>query len=192
MAHEVVTRTFEILKAISAETDITFWGADEILRSPCAEVTEADFKNGMVDRVAAKLEKNLKFYRDKTGIGRGIAAPQVGENLRIITIYLNDIFETLINPVIIRRSQEDAIYREGCLSSLPLTARVVRPHLLTVDYLTPDGRQVTKQCNEIESRLLGHELDHLDGIWFADKAAPGTLRMVYDLKSLLSEKLELI
>jgi len=113
--------------------------------------------------------------------GVGLAAPQVGESLRVI---LAGSFPTarnpdrphvpttaMLNPRIVLASGETEPGWEGCLSFLRLTVRVVRHVSVTVEYLTPEGAPARVEATAFHARVLQHEIDHLDGILTLDRAA---------------------
>ena len=108
----------------------------------------------------------------------GLAAPQIGEAIRMVAIDVTDHPKAvschgllvLVNPVIVR-AEGDELGREGCLSIPDLTANVRRATLVGVEAVTPDGEPVQVEADAFEARVLQHELDHLDGILFLDRIA---------------------
>ena len=121
--------------------------------------------------------------------GVGLAAPQVGESVRLI---LAGSFPTeknpdrplfpmavLVNPVIVAASEETEYGWEGCLSFLNLRVKVKRALAVTVDYLTLEGNPVRIEASGFLARVLQHEIDHLDGILTLDRAeGPGGIEEV--------------
>jgi len=102
--------------------------------------------------------------------GVGLAAPQVGIPVRIIVIDVGEGPVTLFNPCIVRRAGE-SILREGCLSMPGVTGEVARSEEVVVEALAPNGEG--SQWIEAEgllARALQHEIDHLNGVLFIDKA----------------------
>lgn len=101
--------------------------------------------------------------------GVGLAAPQVGVSKRIVVIDVGDGLIELINPEIIHKEGED-IDVEACLSIPGLSGEVARAAKVTVRALDRNGRTV-EYCGEgLLARAFQHEIDHLDGILFVDKA----------------------
>jgi peptide deformylase len=104
--------------------------------------------------------------------GIGLAAPQVGQSLRLIVIDLvpDDKRQphTLINPEIVAASEELATREEGCLSLPGQYADITRPARIKVRYLDEAGVKREMQADGLLAACLQHEIDHLDGILFVD------------------------
>ncbi len=104
--------------------------------------------------------------------GIGLAAPQVGLDLRFALVDLmeNEVPApiTLINPEILRVSDQLATREEGCLSLPGMYAEVVRPESVRVRYQDLDGRRHELDATGLLATCLQHEIDHLDGILFVD------------------------
>jgi len=104
--------------------------------------------------------------------GIGLAAPQVGQGLRVITIDLMPDEKpsplTLINPEILALSQEQATREEGCLSLPGQYADVTRPARVKVRYLDQTGARREVEADGLLAACIQHEIDHLDGILFVD------------------------
>lgn len=102
--------------------------------------------------------------------GVGLAAPQVGVPVRLIVVDVGDGPLVLFNPRIVSSAGEAAA-REGCLSLPGVTGEVTRADRVIVEALTPNGQGVRRVEGEgLLARALQHEVDHLDGILFIDKA----------------------
>lgn len=139
---------------------------DPLLRKKSREIEEVD------DRVRELLDdmyETLKVSKD----GIGIAAPQVGVLKRAIVIDLSDEGGEgpykLINPKIVKAKGEQ-VCTEGCLSVPGVLGDVIRPAEVWVEALNENGEKVTIKGKEIMAVVLSHEIDHLDGILFIDKA----------------------
>jgi peptide deformylase len=110
--------------------------------------------------------------------GVGLAAPQVNVPLRIIVVeYGSDEDEeapkklyTVINPEITRPSPETVVGTEGCLSVPGIVGEVERIEALTVKGLSRRGQPITIKAKGWLARIFQHEIDHLDGIVFVDRA----------------------
>jgi peptide deformylase len=104
--------------------------------------------------------------------GIGLAAPQVGQSLRLIVIDLvpDDKRQphSLINPEIVAASEELATREEGCLSLPGQYADITRPARIKVRYLDEAGVKREMQADGLLAACLQHEIDHLDGILFVD------------------------
>ena len=106
----------------------------------------------------------------------GIAAPQIGELVRIVTVDVTDHPKAtachgelvLVNPVVMSSSGAE-VAREGCLSIPDLTANVRRATNAVIEGRERDGATRTVETEGFEARCLLHELDHLDGILFLDR-----------------------
>lgn len=128
-------------------------------------------------------KKTMKLIKDmeKTMIeakGVGLAAPQVGVNLRLILITLdNKKVMPLINPKIISFSEETAVDEEGCLSLPGMWGKVRRPREITVEFQGVKGQKMTMNFEEFEARELQHEIDHLDGVLFTDYLEEGDITL---------------
>ncbi len=127
-------------------------------------------------------EKVFNFSRDmavtmRKARGIGLAAPQVGRNIRIVTIDLDALeigsgVQVLINPVV-KYVEGRSVMEEGCLSIPGLYWDVTRPSKVVVEALEllPDGkvREVEIEADELYARVILHEIDHLDGVLFVDR-----------------------
>jgi len=101
--------------------------------------------------------------------GIGLAAPQVGELKRIITVYTRKGPRIFINPRILSSSKEVDIAEEGCLCLPGIFTDVKRPKGVEFEALDEEGRKVLINDEEFLARILQHEVDHLEGIIFIDK-----------------------
>jgi peptide deformylase len=106
----------------------------------------------------------------------GIAAPQVGELVRIVAVDVSEHPKAvsqngllvLVNPRVVRADGAE-VAREGCLSIPDLTANVRRATAITVEAHDPQGAFVSVDADAFEARCLLHEIDHLDGVLFLDR-----------------------
>ena len=125
--------------------------------------------------------------------GCGLAAPQIGVSKRVLVVdgdvmadiydYLKGFRRTLINPEILEESSEQTTYSEGCLSIPGIYCDIVRPKSITVRYYDENLEEHTETFDNFASRMIQHELSHLEGDLFTDHAAP--IR-----KKMLSSKLQ--
>ena len=110
--------------------------------------------------------------------GVGLAAPQVNVSLRIIVVEFGSEEDeeapkklyTVINPEITRPSPETVLGTEGCLSVPGIVGEVERVEALTVKGLSRRGQPITIKAKGWLARIFQHEIDHLDGIVFVDRA----------------------
>jgi peptide deformylase len=106
-------------------------------------------------------------------VGIGLAAPQVGISKRLIVIADEEGrgVQALVNPAIVDRSGE-MTGEEGCLSIPGVFAPVTRAAWVKVEARSVDGQPVTINARGLRSRVLQHEIDHLDGVLFIDRVDP--------------------
>ena len=105
--------------------------------------------------------------------GIGLAAPQVGDDRRVIVVDVARPEEDpqplhMANPQIVDVADEDRVHEEGCLSLPDHYAEVVRPDTITVRYLDRDNEIREIKAEGILATCIQHEIDHLDGILFVD------------------------
>jgi len=138
-----------------------------------------------ITREIHKLARDMKASI-KSHHGMGLAAPQVGHNVRMILINIpSEYFEEtgfadcqldqhyiIINPVLTSLSQDTAMMEEGCLSLPDYFADVLRPTNVVFTGLNLKGEVIGGEATGIFARIIQHEIDHLDGILFADKVSP--------------------
>jgi len=101
--------------------------------------------------------------------GVGLAAPQIGISKRIVVIDPGDQYIEMINPEIIYREGE-VLGREGCLSVPGMVGWLNRAQKITVKGLDRNGENLEIEAVDMLARVFQHEIDHLDGILFPDKA----------------------
>jgi peptide deformylase len=114
--------------------------------------------------------------------GIGLAATQVGVRARVLVIDLRredepDARLALVNPKVVWASAETDKQPEGCLSIPGIEEVVERPRAVRVEGFDPEGREVTVEVDDLYSRALQHEIDHLDGVLFLDRVSPLKRRM---------------
>ncbi len=141
-----------------------------------------------MDLVRTLVPQLFDTMYDAPGIG--LAAPQVGVDLRLVVVDLarDDMPTplTLINPEILVISEEWATREEGCLSLPGQYAEVSRPARVTVGYTDLDGAKRRVEADGLLAACLQHEIDHLDGILFVDHLSPLKRNMV--LRRLAKEQ----
>lgn len=125
--------------------------------------------------------------------GCGLAAPQIGKNIRLFIVdgtelgedypECADFKQVFINPIIVEESKEKATYSEGCLSLPGISENVIRPKTITINYLDENFEEHEETYTDFKARIVQHEYDHLEGHVFTDRISP--LR-----KSLVRTKLD--
>ena len=144
---------------------------DPVLKAICDPVLAFDDK-------LATFVSDLTETLDSFPGCVGIAAPQVGNLIRLVIIDAsrnkkcteNLGRQVLINPVITWQDGEE-LAREGCLSLPDFTANVKRAKDVRVKALDQSGNERELQATEFEARVILHEMDHLDGLLFLDRVA---------------------
>ena len=148
---------------------------DPVLRTPADEVADL---NGDVRKLVDDMLETM-YHAE----GIGLAAPQVGISQRVLVVDLREADEeeagplALVNPKVVEASRNKDRGPEGCLSIPGLEEVVERPERVTVEGLDPDGNPVSMELSGLLSRVVQHEIDHLDGILFIDRMSPLKRRM---------------
>jgi peptide deformylase len=135
------------------------------LRRTSAVVREPDGPG--VRSLSLDLQDTLRAHRERTGYGRGIAAPQLGALERVVHVELEGS-RTLVNPVITARSDEAMEIWDFCFSYFSIFFPVRRSVLVEVKYQDPQGRDRRLEATGHLAELLQHEIDHLDGVLAID------------------------
>ncbi len=117
--------------------------------------------------------------------GIGLAAPQVGESVRLLVALRmadpdDDAAEPIVvvNPVVLERSKETWELDEGCLSIPGVTAPVIRSERIRIEYQDTGGTMHTLDAEGMFARVLLHEIDHLDGRLFIDYLSPANKSLI--------------
>jgi peptide deformylase len=136
-------------------------------------------KTAPVKEITPEILKLIKDMIDtcRKAQGIGLAAPQIGQSLRLCIINLEHLGLppfALINPKIVKTSWKKVNMEEGCLSIPGLFGMVKRPAKVTVKAMSIEGNETKLQADGILARVLQHEIDHLDGILFTSKMSKQT------------------
>jgi len=154
-----------------------------VLREKAKDVPVKDISSKAVQAVLKSMQKALNGEDD----GVAIAAPQIGESLRIFIVSgrafdieagIHDAENSkpispdlvCINPVITKLSRDKADMDEGCLSVRYLYGKVKRSNKATVTAYDENGKKFTRGASGLLAQIFQHETDHLNGILFIDKA----------------------
>src|SRR2546428_11409243 len=149
----------------------------EVLRYPNPVLkTEARALDEGERELAERVGRDLLDTMRSFPRGVGLAAPQLGELVRMVVVDVTDHPKAtachgelvLVNPHVIASSGAE-VAREGCLSIPDLTANVRRATQVSIEAGDPAGDMRTIETEGFEARCLLHELDHLDGILFLDR-----------------------
>ena len=134
---------------------------DPVLRQKCEPVTR-------FDRELCKLLDDMKDTLEKAQ-GAGLAAPQVGVPIRAVVVDVEEGYFEFINPVFVWQKGEQK-GAEGCLSVRGKAGNVTRPSKVKIIFQDRKGDKYALVARDFFARAVCHELDHLDGILYTDKA----------------------
>lgn len=152
-----------------------------VLRAIAKPVSKKDIGSSNITAIIGKMKKALA----KESFGVAIAAPQIGESLRIFVISGKVFAEEVpadsdtqttppdrvfINPEITRRSRKKIEMSEGCLSVRGKYGTVMRHEKASIKALDEEGKTSTYHGTGLVGHIFQHECDHLDGILYIDKA----------------------
>lgn len=161
---------------------IYVYGSD-VLRAKSEKV---DIENVDKEELSTFIDNMVETMKNAEGVG--LAAPQVGRNIQLVIVdgrdivetyhYLKDFFRVMINPTIIEESEETSTYSEGCLSIPGINCDVIRPKKIKVEYYDRDFQKQVEEFDDFACRMVQHELDHLSGVMFVDKASPIRKKMI--------------
>lgn len=140
---------------------------DPVLRLKCEPVKAFNAE------LAALLDDMKITVRAEEGAG--LAAPQIGVPLRVVVIDVGEGYFELVNPVIVAVKGEQT-GPEGCLSVKGKQGTVTRPDRVKIEYRDRLGKKHKLTADGFFARAVCHELDHLDGVLYIDRAEE-----VYDL-----------
>lgn len=162
---------------------------DPLLRRRSRDVRADEIQSDAIRTLIADMRETMREFG-----GVGLAAAQVGVGLRLLVLedgpelmqhllpeQIADRerktvpFQVLINPRIVGRSVEETEFFEACLSVPGLAGVVRRRRSLSVDALDEDGQPLRVDASGWHARILAHELDHLDGHTYVERAWPGSL-----------------
>ena len=142
---------------------------EKILRERCKPVLK------ITDRTRRLIDDMIDTMREAAGVG--LAAPQVFVGQRLFVYDIGDGPEALINPEILRAAGEE-VGVEGCLSIPRVQGDVARSARLLVSGLSRSGKPVRVEAEDYLARVFQHEIDHLNGILFIDRAVEGSLHIL--------------
>ena len=143
-----------------ADRQIRLFG-DPVLRTasdPIPEITDS-IRNLILD---------LEQATDLPGRA-GVAAPQIGVNLRAFSYKVDGVIGHLINPVLVETFGEPELVDEGCLSLPEISSKTPRYPKVKVSGTTLEGEQVNIEAEGLLAQVLQHEIDHLDGKVYLDR-----------------------
>ncbi|MEN9360483.1 MAG: peptide deformylase [Verrucomicrobiota bacterium] len=184
------------------DLEVKIFGS-KVLRRKAEPVTAIDQQ---IRDLAARMVKCM--YEEE---GIGLAAPQVGVSLRIFVIDTRRDREegeappspgeialepkmpfAVINPEITWSSPETCDFSEGCLSIPGVNGNVVRPKSIRLKGRSLDGEDFEWECGGLLARCAQHEIDHLDGILFTDRAEETDMKKAAGRLAKLKSEAELL
>ena len=136
---------------------------DPVLRKKAETVK--DPKSPEIQKLIKDMVATMKSVK-----GIGLAAPQVSVSLRVFTVDIEGEVSVFVNPEIKDFSKESVPFEEGCLSVQKTWGPVVRPKKLTVKALDENSKPIKIRAKGLLARVVQHEMDHLNGFLFIDKA----------------------
>lgn len=152
---------------------IVIYGS-QVLRNPCGRI-EPDYPE--LDKLIEDMFQTLEVAE-----GVGLAAPQIGKNIRLFIVdctpwgeedpSLADYRRAFINPEIYFRSEETKLYNEGCLSLPGLHEDVRRSLAIRMRYQDEQFVEHDEEFTGLAAWVIQHEYDHLEGIVFTDRLSP--------------------
>jgi peptide deformylase len=157
---------------------------DPVLKAEAVELKD-DFPN--LDKF---IEDMWETMYDAEGVG--LAAPQIGESLRLFVADGSpfgegedgdpdclDFKRVMINPVIFEYSDDKSVMEEGCLSIPGIREEVERPISIKIEYYNEKWELIEESLSGIASRIVQHEYDHLDGVMIPDHITPIKRRLLH-------------
>jgi peptide deformylase len=142
---------------------------DPNLRKKSKPVKKIDKK---IKSLIQEMKKTLITQNDPEGVG--LAAPQVGKNIRLFLMKPDKDIIVVINPKVISKSKEKTKQNkeplmEGCLSLPHFYSPIDRYTKITIQYQDENGKIQKKSFQGYEAQIVQHEIDHLNGVIFVDK-----------------------
>ena len=162
--------------------------------SPVLRTASRAVRRGELRGLAPLISQMASVLRDTKG--QGIAAPQLGEPVRIFALSRSSSSSSseedaqdhrwplmVVNPQIIRQSRKACADWESCLSVPEYAALVTRPEKVDVEYLNLEGQTVRGVLSGDNARAFQHELDHLDGVLYTARCIASTITHLSELRS---------
>lgn len=155
---------------------------DPVLRKKAVKVTGFD---SVLQQAAADMIETMQAAK-----GIGLAANQVGLTHALCVVDIGLVTEgappqAFVNPVVLQENGKDVSYEEGCLSIPDINEEVMRKERVVISYQDLSGVAHEQEFEGMLARVLLHEIDHLNGVFFVDRLSP--LK-----RKLLSKKLKAI
>jgi peptide deformylase len=171
---------------------------DPKLREISKPVTKIDSK---ITELIRDLKETLAIQKDPEGVG--LAAPQIGKNLRIFVANYKQLNRVVINPEILetkiekiktkqsKKGREKQEILEGCLSLPNYYGPLKRINTVKIKYLNEEGKETIEEFKGFDAQIILHEIDHLNGVLFLDRLLEQK-KPLYKLEADKWEEVELI
>jgi peptide deformylase len=137
------------------------------LRKKCRAVKKVG------DNIRRLIDDMIETMHAAPGVG--LAAPQVGEDLRVIVVDIGEGAFAVVNPKIKKKNRILQTFEEGCLCLPGIVGPVERPSIVTVEGLDRRGQKLIIEAEGFLATVLQHEIDHLEGIVFLDRVKDKSL-----------------
>lgn len=151
----------------------------KILKSSDIRLRQISKPVAKIDKKIASLIKDLKdtlgVQKDPEGVG--LAAPQIGKNLRIFLVNHRRFERVMINPIVLKATSRTSSKKpkrkskimEGCLSLPHYYGPLARAQKVKVGYLNEENKEIVEEFEGFPAQIVLHEIDHLNGILFVDR-----------------------
>ena len=136
---------------------------DERLRQRSKEVTSFDQS---LEKLTEDLNQTLETQTDPPGLG--LSAPQIGVFRRVFVAKIRNKIKSFVNPKILKISKKEVTFLEGCFSVPNLYGHVISPAEIDLESQNKHGQKTKTHYKNLPSRIIQHEIDHLNGILFID------------------------
>src|SRR3989339_192872 len=136
---------------------------EKTLHEPCQEIGPEE-----IPKLKDLIEQMYQKMHEENGVG--LAAPQIGKNIKLAVIEVAGERYTIINPKIVKLSDKKNILEEGCLSVPKIFGFIKRAKRVKVEALNENGKKVKIKAEGLLAQALQHETDHLEGKLFIEKA----------------------
>ncbi len=157
---------------------------DDVLKRTADEIRDI---NGEIIELSDEMVDTMH-----AAPGIGLAAPQIGKSIRLITVDLSvgenpKELIVMVNPEIMEEEGEE-IDEEGCLSIPGIMEKVKRPHRVLVKGYDLNGKEIQMETEGLLARVFCHEIDHLNGILFIERLSPLKKRLtIRKLKRIMAK-----
>ncbi|MFA6429432.1 MAG: peptide deformylase [Patescibacteria group bacterium] len=172
MPHSIIQQIQTFQLVLDQIPEIRYVG-DPVLRQIAHPATHEE---GIA--IGNRMKTVLQKYRALTGLGRGLAAPQIGESKSVFITFTDDRFSTFINPKIVEKSDQTNFYKELCMSVGIMAADVERPDWIVMEWTDENNLTKSEKFDGFMARLYQHEVAHLHGRLNLDDAIPGGVEFV--------------